>query len=107
MNGVVGLVDRIESVHLSELPPLTTVLVWTWNSLYRFIVMDATSVYVQGGARFPDPTSARFDGASVGGFVMAGWICVGLMMELRVAGSRVITTPVLAISTDSRDPIVH
>ena len=39
---------------------------------------------------------------------MAGWICVGLIMELRVAGTRVLTPPVVAISTErGQHRIVH
>lgn len=109
MDAVIELVRQVEGVRLSELPPLTTILVWTWNSMYRLVVMDASSIYVQGGAFFPELTSAQLDGASMGrGFLMTGWICVGMLMELRVAGTRVMTSPVVAISTErDQHQIVH
>ena len=109
MEGFVDLIDHGEGVHLSQFAPLTTLLVWTWNSQYRLVVMDHSHVCVQGGACFPGPTSARLDGASKrDGLVMSGWICLGLAMELRAGGMRILTSPVLAITTEApRDPIVH
>lgn len=109
VDGVMELAGHVEGVQLSELPPLTTLLVWTWNSLYRVVVMDGSSVSVQGGTFFPAPTSAQFDGASMGrGSVMTGWICVGLLMELHVDGTRVKTSPVVAIATEPMQrPVVH
>ena len=100
---------HVEGVQLSELTPLTTLVVWTWNSQYRFVVIEGNSVSVQGGTLFPDPTSALLDGASKGGMdLIDGWICVGLNIELRAGYARITTSPVVAISTESyRPPTVH
>ena len=100
---------RLEGIELGQLPPLTTLVVWTWNSVYRLVVLGDATVCIQGGAHFPDPTPATFEGASLGrGPLIAGWICVGLLMGLRVRGSWVMTTPVLAISSDTpHDTTVH
>lgn len=90
-----------EGVHVHRLPPLTTLLVRTTNSLYRIVVTEGCSIYVQGGEFFPDPTSAQLDGASLGGgFLRVGWIGVGLLMEIRATGRRIVTSPVLAITTE-------
>src|SRR5262245_57698369 len=96
-------------VQLSQLQPLTTLLVWTRNSLYQFVVVDHSSVWVQGGAHFADPTPAELSGASMGrGLVIDGCICIGLKIELRVAGTRVMTSPVLAmIPEPASNFVVH
>ena len=101
MDRFIDLMDHIEGVHLRQLPPLTTVLVQTRNSLYRIVVTEGSNIHVQGGTFFPDPTSAHLDGASMGGsFLKVGWIGVGLRMEIRTAGRRIVTSPVRAITTE-------
>lgn len=95
------LVQHVEGVELDRLEPLTTLLVWTWNSLYRVVVAQGSAVLVQGGLFFPEPTPAQVDGASTGGSLLkSGWIGVGLLMELRVGGRRIVTSPVVAIATE-------
>ena len=97
----VDAVDEADGVHLRHLPPLTTLLVHTRNSQYRLVVTQGTAVFVQGGAFFPDPTPAHLDGASIGGSCLkVGWIGVGLLMEIRAGGRRIITSPVRAIYTE-------
>jgi hypothetical protein len=99
----------VDGVQLSELTPLTTLVVWTWNSEYRFVVIDGSCVCVQGGVFFPGPTSARLDGARMGtGGLIDGWICIGLTIELHAGHTRITTSPVLAIAAESyRPPTVH
>ena len=93
--------EEIDGVHLRQLTPFTTLLVQTTNSLYRIVVADGCRVYVQGGAFFPDPTAANVDGASAGwGVLKLGWIAIGLAMEIRAGGRRVVTSPVRAITTE-------
>jgi hypothetical protein len=103
------LVDDTAGVHLRDLPPFTTLLVWTMNSLYRVVVTHWPEVYVQGGAFFPDPTLAYIDGASFGGSCLrVGWISAGLFVEIRSGGWHIITSPVLAITTEqASSSIVH
>jgi hypothetical protein len=96
-----AVVDDIEGVHLRHLPPFTTLLVRTTNSLYRVVITPGSEVYVQGGAFFPDPTSAYLDGSSIAGSCLrVGWIGVGLSLEIRSGGLRIITSPVRAITTE-------
>jgi hypothetical protein len=95
------LVDDADGVHLRDLPPFTTLLVWTMNSLYRVIVTHWPEVYVQGGAFFPDSTLACIDGANVEGRrLRVGWISAGLFVEIRSGGQHIITSRVLAITTE-------
>jgi hypothetical protein len=96
------LIQRADGLELGQLEPLTTLLVWTWNTLYRVVVAEGSDVLVQGGSHFPEPTPAHVDGASAGGSLLkTGWIGVGLVMELRAKGKRVVTSPVVAIATHS------
>ena len=95
------LVDDLGGVDLREIPPFTTLLVWTKNSLYRVVVTEWPEVFVQGGASFTALTSARIDEASLGGnCVRVGWISGGLFVEIRSGGQQIITSQVLAITTE-------
>jgi hypothetical protein len=96
----VDIKQRVAGVELGQLEPLTTLLVFTWNSMYRVIVAGGSDVLVQGGSYFPDPTPAQIDGASAGGGpLLTGWIGVGLVVEFRMNGKRIVTSPVVAIAT--------
>lgn len=95
------VVEHIEGVHLPDLPPFTTLLVRTRNSLYRVVITHWPEVFVQGGAFFPDLTSAYLDGTSIGGSCLrVGWIGIGLLVEIRSGGRRIITSRVRAITTE-------
>ena len=101
------LVDDAAGVYLRDLAPFTTLLVWTMNSLYRVIITRWPEVYIQGGAFFPDPTSAYVDGASIGGRCLrVGWIGVGLLMEIRSGGRHIITSPVLGIIAEPASSLI-
>ena len=104
-----AVVEDIEGVYLRHLPPFTTLLVRTMNSVYRVVVTQGPAVYVQGGAFFQNPTSAYFDGASIGGSCLrVGWIGIGLSVEIRSGGRRFITSPVRAIATEQAlGSVVH
>jgi hypothetical protein len=94
------VVERAEGVHLRRLPPFTTLMVLTMNSLYQVVVIDGSDVYVQGGAHFPDPTPATLVGSTIGGSCLSlGWVGVGLRAEIHAAGRRVVTSAVRAIRT--------
>ena len=105
MDTFVDFKQRVAGVDLCELVPLTTVLVFTLNSTYRVIVAEGSDVLVQGGSYFAEPTPAHVDGASTGGGpLIRGWIGVGLKVEFRVNGTRIVTSSVVAIAT--RPPAV-
>lgn len=102
------LVNDIECVDLRALPPFTTVLVQTVNSLYRVVTTCGPDVSVQGGDFFPEATSAYLEGASIGGSCLrVGCICVGLFVEIRSCDRRIITSPVLAITVHASSSVVH
>lgn len=98
--GFTAAVATTQGVHLRDLAPMTTLHVYTRNSLYRIIVSAGDAVLVEGGEFFPCLTAAHFSGASVGGsFLKVGWIGIGLRMEILVDGRRIVTSPVRDIST--------
>jgi hypothetical protein len=93
--------EHVEQLEFSQLAPLTTLLVWTRNSLYRLVVAQGCEVLLQGGAMFPEPTPAHVDGARGGGTrLKTGWIGVGLVMEFHVGQTQFSTSPIVAIATE-------
>jgi hypothetical protein len=97
-------VSASEGVSLSDLEPLTTLLVRTSHSVYRIIVMQGTTVLVQGGSAFPDATIGHLHGSGLGGSLLKlGWIGVGLRMEISSDGKRFVTSRVRAVTT-KRNP---
>ena len=109
METFVEVMERVEGVELDRLEPMTTLHVWTWNSIYRVVVSEGSEVLVQGGSLFPAPTPAHIDGASTGHrLVRTGWIGLGLLMQFHVGQKRVVTSPVIAIATEPpRMSVVH
>ena len=109
MHGFVEAEQHLAGVDLAELEPLTVVLVWTWHSLYRIVVVGGREVLVQGGPFFSDLTRAHLDGASAGGRALkAGWIGVGHLMALSINGQVILTSPVVAVATQRCSiPAVH
>ena len=109
MDTFVEVMEHVEGVELGRLEPMTTLHVWTWNSMYRVVVSEGSEVLVQGGSSFPAPTPARIDGASAGqGLVRTGWIGLGLLMVFHVGRKRFVTSPVIAIVTEpARMSVVH
>jgi hypothetical protein len=106
--------DRIgdllgDTAGVRDLPPSTTLLVWTMHSRYRVVVTEWPEVRIQGGTFFPDPTLAVIEGASMGGSCLrVGWIGAGLLLEIRSGGRHITTSPVLAItSVQALNPAVH
>ena len=109
MHGFAETEQHVAGVELAEVEPLTILLVWTWHSVYRIVVVGRNEVLVQGGPFFSDLTRAHLDGASVGGCALkAGWIAVGHLMALRTSGQVIVTSPVVAVATERCGmPMVH
>jgi hypothetical protein len=99
-HGFLRVVSGGKGLYLCHLPPRTTLLVRTLNSLYRIVITHAPEVCIQGGAFFPEPTSAWVVGSSSvpGGPLKVGWIGIGLRIELRSGDQYVVTSAVHAIT---------
>lgn len=90
-------------VAIDTLEPGTRVVVGTRHSCYRFVVSDPARRRgtVTGGTLFAEPTEIRIDGATAGGSVIkAGWIGVGLRMELTMGTKRITTSCVKFLAVD-------
>ncbi|PYR04175.1 MAG: hypothetical protein DMG00_24390 [Acidobacteria bacterium] len=90
---------------IAQLSALDRVFVRTRNSLYEIIVSSPASgdVLVRGGEFFPEFTSARVAGATLGGsFLKLRSIHVGFRLELSLGQSFVLTSPVerIDVATD-------
>jgi hypothetical protein len=104
LEGFIRETTDTAGMSLRDLDPLTALVVHTRNSQYRIIVSRGTEVIVQGGSFFPDPTPACVDGSSLGSSLLKlGWIGVGLRMEIRTAGQRVVTSVVRSIALEEPD----
>ena len=102
------VLDGIDGVQLHELPPFTTLLLRTMHSLYRVVIGTGQHVYVQGGAHFHEPTTAWLDGVVHGGRrLTGGWIGVGVVLQIRSPDQWVVTSPVLAMATETPIHTVH
>jgi hypothetical protein len=101
------VVHAANGVDLLRLPPFTTVVVRTVNTLYRVVTTSSPLVYVQGGTYLLDPTAAYVAGIGGNGLADA-WIGIGLLMRIRAKGQCVMTSPVLGIATEpTAGPVVH
>ena len=100
---------RVTAVDLRSLPSGTELVVKTRNSCYRFVVLDdGGNVRVQGGRYFPQETTARIDGCTLGGSLLKlDWIGLGLFLELSVCGKRIVTSRVRSISINGNSARDH
>jgi hypothetical protein len=101
LDGFADELSSCEGVSLLDLEPFTALLVRTCHSVYRIIVLQGTTVLVQGGPCFPDRTIGQLNGSGFGGNLLKlGWIGVGLRMEISSDGKRFVTSAVRAITTE-------
>lgn len=109
LDRVGDLVDDAAGRPLRDLPPFTTLLVWTMHALYRVVVTFWPEVYVQADTVLSHPASTYPAGASFReSRLRMGWIGEGLFVEIRAGGRHIITSPVVAITTEqASSSIVH
>lgn len=101
LEGFAKEVSARDGVCLAELEPLTTLLVRTQNSVYRIIVIEGSSVLVQGGQFFPQATAAHLSGSGFGGSMLKlAWVGVGLCMEICQDGQRIVTSSVRTMKVE-------
>lgn len=108
LDGFVAVTNAGPGISLLALEPLTSLVIETRNTRYQIIVTRGEEIIIQGGSFFPDPTAARLDGASLGsGLLRLGWIGIGLRMEVRAGGQRIVTTPVRSIARGETDAVLR
>jgi hypothetical protein len=97
--GFVVAADSEEGIAVESIDPGATVFVDTANSEYRLTVLSQSerTVLIRGGT-FQDATPVVVQGATAGGNLLrAGWIGVGLRLELSAGSRRVVTSRVRSI----------
>ena len=108
LDGFVSAVTGAGGVGLADLDALTTLLVRTFNTLYRVIVLEPPrpTILIQGGEFLPQMTEARLAGASMGGSMLKlSWLGSGLRMEVCVDGQRIVTSLVQSIEVQTDGPL--
>jgi len=99
-----------EGVCLDRLAALDRVTVLTRNSLYEIVVVGPGTgeVLVRGGAFFPEFTSARLAGCTLGGsFLKLRSIHTGFHMEFSLTSGVIVTSPVGTIALSGSDSPAH
>jgi hypothetical protein len=91
----------LRGVNVLDLEPLTELRVETTNSLYRIVVSQRTTVFVQGGRFFPERAAAHLTGATFGGSLLKiGCIAIGMRMEICGDDGPIVTSPVRRITVE-------
>ena len=96
-----------DGIDFQSLEVGTTVDVQTKYSSYHLVVTDPNKrqALVTGGHRFQEPTPIRVEGATAGGTaIKAGWIGVGLRLEMRNLTHRVTTSVVQSLTVEPPPP---
>ena len=106
LDGVIEISPLLEGVTLMALDACDTIHVRTRNSDYEIFLLDPKSgrAIVRGGECFTEPVEATVSGSTFGGCMLkAGWLGVGLRMEIYVNGQRTVTSPVQSLRVDRVD----
>jgi hypothetical protein len=96
----------LEGVSLTTLEACDTIHVRTRNSAYEIFLLDPNSgrALVRGGEYFAEPMEATVSGSTFGGCMLkAGWLGVGLRIEIYVNGQRTVTSPVQSLRVERVD----
>ena len=106
LDGVIEISPLLEGVALMALDACDTIHVRTRNSDYEIFMLDPESgrALVRGGECFAEPVDATVSGSTFGGCMLkAGWLGVGLRMEIYVNGQRTVTSPVQSLRVERVD----
>jgi len=94
-------------VQIDQMEELDSLVVRTRNTIYEITILSGHSgeVLIRGGQRFPEFTSARLSGSTMGGcFLKMRGIYVSLRMEINFGGQRIVTSRVESIGIVCSDP---
>ena len=106
LDGVTEISPLLEGVSLTTLEACDMIHVRTRNSAYEIFLLDPNSgrALVRGGEYFAEPLEATVSGSTFGGCMLkAGWLGVGLRMEIYVNGQRTVTSPVQSLRVERAD----
>ena len=103
LDGVSEISPLLEGVTLMTLKARDKIHVRTRNSVYEILMLDPESgrALAQGGEYFTEPVEATVSGSTFGGCMLkAGWLGVGLRMEIYANGRRTVTSPVQSLRVE-------
>ena len=106
LDGVAEISPLLEGVTLMALEACDMIHARTRNSDYEIFMLDPKSgrALVRGGEYFAEPMEATVSGSTFGGCMLkAGWLCVGLRMEIYANGQRTVTSPVQSLRVERAD----
>jgi hypothetical protein len=106
LDGVIEISPLLEGVSLTTLEACDTIHVRTRNSDYEIFLLDPKSgrALLRGGECFTEPVEATVSGSAFGGCMLkAGWLGVGLRMEIYANGQRTVTSPVQSVRVERAD----
>jgi len=106
LDGVAEISPSLEGVTLMALEACDIIHVRTRNSDYEIFLLDPKSgrALVRGGEYFAEPVEATVSGSTFGGCMLkAGWLGVGLRMEIYANGQRTVTSTVQSLSVEHVD----
>jgi len=90
-----------DGLHVDQLTALDRVTVLTHHSTYEIVLVSPATgeVLVRGGEFFPEFTTARLAGSTLGGsFLKMRSIHVGFRIEFAIGRGVIVTSPVRTIS---------
>jgi hypothetical protein len=90
-----------DGLHIDQLSALDRLAVVTLHSTYDIIIVSPTSgeVLVRGGEFFPEFTTVRLAGSTLGGsFLKMRSVHVGFRIEFAIGRGVIVTSPVRSIS---------
>jgi len=90
-----------DGLHIDQLAPLDHVTVLTHHSTYEIVLVSPATgeVLVRGGEFFPEFTTVRLAGSTLGGsFLKMRSIHVGFRIEFAVGRGVIVTSPVRGMS---------
>jgi hypothetical protein len=103
LDGGAEISPLLEGVTLMALEDCDMIQVRTRNSDYEIFLLDPKSgrALVRGGKFFAEPVEATVSGSTFGGCMLkAGWLGVGLRMEIFTNGQRTVTSPVQSLRVE-------
>jgi hypothetical protein len=106
LDGVAGISPLLDGVTLATLEACDTIHVRTRNSDCEIFLLDPKSglAIVRGREYFAEPVEANVSGSTFGGSMLkAGWLGVGLRIEIYVNGQRTVTSPVQSLRVECVD----
>jgi len=106
LDGGAEISSLLEGVTLMALEDCDMIQVRTRNSDYEIFLLDPKSgrALVRGGKFFAESVEATVSGSTFGGCMLkAGWLGVGLRMEIFANGQRTVTSPVQSLRVERVD----